>query len=187
MGTVDRYFRDQQRFIERCEDAEALLGLMGEYRLERRTALAEGRDELCPRLDDLLERAEDRVADLKAHKLREQRARRERRQQRTGHREAPRPPAQRQTPVREGPVPTVAQPRPPTSTPQHDTRLQRLRAELEEERAVRQRADQQRQAAQQTAERQRQEAERIARERRAAQARATEERRVADELAELRR
>lgn len=66
MGGLEREYRAQRGFIDACEDVGALMTWMREYRDESRAAAGRGDRRASARYDDLAERAEDRVVELKA-------------------------------------------------------------------------------------------------------------------------
>lgn len=74
MGSLDAYILAQREWISRCQDAQALLDKMAEWRADVRAGERDGNSLMRMRAGDLIELAEDRIVVIKAEKLRSGRA-----------------------------------------------------------------------------------------------------------------
>ncbi len=70
MDAIDRAYDEEHAFIARCSDVNALLDRMADYRADGRVAEEKGLTKARLRVNDLLELAEDRIAELKAARAR---------------------------------------------------------------------------------------------------------------------
>lgn len=75
MDAIDRAFEQESAFIARCDDVGALLDRMGDYRADGREAARRGMTKARLRAEDLVELAEERVAEIKAGAIRGKAAR----------------------------------------------------------------------------------------------------------------
>ena len=101
MDPLDRAFPSERAWIARAEDVREVLDRMADYRDDARAAERVGNTKAKLRVSDLLELAEDRVAELKAEAIRARRPR-----PATDERSASRPDAR--TPVQASTDDTVA-------------------------------------------------------------------------------
>jgi DNA-binding transcriptional regulator YiaG len=75
MDPLDRAFQSERAWIARAEDVRDVLDRMADYRDDARAAERVGNTKAKLRVSDLLELAEDRVAELKAEAMRARRPR----------------------------------------------------------------------------------------------------------------
>jgi len=71
MDATDLAFEQERSFIARCSDVHAMLDRMADYRDSRRIAVSRGDTKARLRSGDLLELAEDRIAELKSRRHRQ--------------------------------------------------------------------------------------------------------------------